>query len=121
MIADSSLYSFNIFIILSIAFFFSKTIRFRFFLLKLEINIFGYLKDNCFNISTLTFSVAVAVKAIIGDSGNIALSDLRFLYSGRKSCPHSEMQCASSIAIKLTFNMLKNILKSYDANLSGAI
>ena len=48
--------------------------------------------------SFLTFGVAVAVSAIIGAILIFSKICLNFLYSGLKSCPHSEMQCASSIA-----------------------
>ena len=54
-----------------------------------------------FMISSCTLGVAVAVNPIIGISAPKRLTiDLKFLYSGLKSCPHSEMQCASSTATK---------------------
>ena len=46
----------------------------------------------------LCIGVAVAVSAMTG-AGPISLIIGRIrLYSGLKSCPHSEMQCASSMA-----------------------
>ena len=41
-------------------------------------------------------------------------------YSGRKSCPHSEMQCASSIAKNEMGNCLRNSTVSSFDNVSGA-
>ena len=46
--------------------------------------------------------------------------DLRFLYSGLKSCPHSEIQCASSIAKNETFTDFKNSIFSSFVSDSGA-
>ena len=52
-------------------------------------------------ISSCTLAVAVAVKAITGILLLILFKMVfKFLYSGLKSCPHSEMQCASSTAKK---------------------
>ena len=48
--------------------------------------------------SDLTRADAVAVSATIGTVGNCWRSSPSCLYSGRKSLPHSETQCASSIA-----------------------
>ena len=45
-----------------------------------------------------TRRVALAVNAAIGHSGKCSRSRLNCRYSGRNSWPHSEMQCASSIA-----------------------
>ena len=50
--------------------------------------------------SSLTFGVAVAVSAITGAVAILLIICLSFLYSGLKSCPHSDIQCASSIAKK---------------------
>ena len=41
-------------------------------------------------------------------------------YSGRKSCPHSEMQCASSTATKLMRTERRNAMFSALVRLSGA-
>ena len=61
-------------------------------------------------ISLCTFGVAVAVKAITGISGFIwIIISLSLRYSGLKSCPHSEIQCASSTAKKDILRSLKNI------------
>ena len=51
-----------------------------------------------FCISCCTFGVAVAVNAIIGARPMRLVIFCILRYSGRKSCPHSEIQCASSIA-----------------------
>ena len=52
--------------------------------------------------SCRTRRVALAVNAAIGWLGKSSLSRFNCRYSGRKSCPHSEMQCASSMAKKET-------------------
>ncbi len=51
-----------------------------------------------FWMSFWTFGVAVAVRAMIGARPISSTMSLILRYSGRKSWPHSEMQCASSIA-----------------------
>ena len=48
--------------------------------------------------SCRTRCVALAVNAAIGWSGKFSRSELSWRYSGRNSWPHSEMQCASSMA-----------------------
>ena len=48
--------------------------------------------------SARTCFVALAVKAAIGRSGKRSRRRLSWRYSGRNSCPHSEMQWASSMA-----------------------
>ena len=48
--------------------------------------------------SLCTFGVAVAVRAIIGAVPISSIIERMRLYSGLKSCPHSEMQWASSMA-----------------------
>jgi len=58
--------------------------------------------------SSCTFGVAVAVKPIIGISPKSFIIFRKFLYSGLKSCPHSEIQWASSIATNETGTSLKN-------------
>ena len=64
--------------------------------------VLGYKGDSAI---LCTLGVAVAVNAIIGIVSSMAvIISLILRYSGRKSCPHSEIQCASSIAIKFTFN-----------------
>jgi hypothetical protein len=55
--------------------------------------------------SSRTRLVAVAVSAMIGTSGNCARNFFSSRYSGRKSWPHSLMQCASSIAIWAMFQL----------------
>lgn len=49
--------------------------------------------------SPITFVVAVAVNPNIGTFLKILLRIFRNLKSGRKSFPHCEQQCTSSIAI----------------------
>lgn len=48
--------------------------------------------------SCCTFGVAVAVSAMTGAVPMAFIIGRTLRYSGRKSCPHSEMQCASSMA-----------------------
>src|SRR5579864_6540472 len=58
----------------------------------------GSCKSNWVRISWRTRRVALAVNAAIGLSGKFARRLLNCRYSGRNSWPHSEMQCASSMA-----------------------
>ena len=51
-----------------------------------------------FLMSVATFTVAVAVKAITGALPILLIIGLILRYSGLKSCPHSDIQCASSTA-----------------------
>ena len=51
-----------------------------------------------FWMSSCTFGVAVAVRAISGAVPISLMIGRMRRYSGRKSWPHSEMQCASSMA-----------------------
>ena len=52
--------------------------------------------------SSWTLGVAVAVNPMMGMLSPMrCIMDFRLRYSGLKSCPHSEMQCASSMARKL--------------------
>ena len=73
-----------------------------------------------FWISVWTFGVAVAVKAIIGTSSIALIIGFNLLYSGRKSCPHSEIQCASSIAKNEMVILVKKFIFSCLVNDSGA-
>ena len=76
---------------------------------------------NVFTISDCTLGVAVAVKATIGILPSISFSIAFILrYSGRKSWPHSEMQCASSTATKDIFIVFKKSIFSCFTNDSGA-
>ena len=60
--------------------------------------------------SDCTLGVAVAVRATTGISVPIESSIMRIRrYSGRKSCPHSEIQWASSTATKGDFNLLEKL------------
>ena len=52
--------------------------------------------------SFCTRGVAVAVSAITGTPGRASRSSPSLANSGRKSCPHSETQCASSTASRDT-------------------
>ena len=54
--------------------------------------------SSCRMMSLRVILSAVAVSATMGTSGKNLRSDLSWVYSGRKSCPHCEMQCASSMA-----------------------
>ena len=72
-------------------------------------------------ISDFTLGVAVAVNAMIGIVLSIAsIICLILRYSGLKSCPHSEIQCASSTATKDTPVWLKNSIFSSLVRVSGA-
>ena len=63
--------------------------------------------------SSRTRSVAVAVSAMNGTSGKMLAQVARvWRYSGRKSWPHSLMQCASSTAMSRTFQRLQIFQKT---------
>ena len=82
-----------------------------------ELFIFKFL-----TMSSCTFRVAVAVRAIIFNSESISsIISLIFLYSGLKSCPHSEIQWASSIARNEIFIVFKKSIVSLLDKVSGAI
>ena len=49
-------------------------------------------------ISSRVMASAVAVSAMRGTFGKRSCSTVSWMYSGRKSCPHCDTQCASSIA-----------------------
>ena len=71
--------------------------------------------------SFCTFTVAVAVRAMMGRLSPMALMmGRRRRYSGRKSWPHSDMQCASSMATKEIFRVRKNSTVSSLVSDSGA-
>ena len=70
--------------------------------------------------SCCTLGVAVAVSAIIGTLPISSIIGLIFLYSGLKSCPHSEIQWASSIATKDIVTDLRNSAFSSLVKDSGA-
>ena len=76
-----------------------RTSRLRLGRSKLLINIRGLFKRSCSTISALVILSAVAVNAILGTQGKKSFSTPNCVYSGRKSCPHCETQCASSMAI----------------------
>ncbi len=52
---------------------------------------------------------AVAVSAMRGTAGNCSCSTESWMYSGRKSWPHCETQCASSMAKSATFTRAQQI------------
>ena len=66
-----------------------------------------------------TRRVALAVNAAIGRSGNACRSALNCRYSGRNSWPHSEMQCASSMAKKAMGTRRSQAMVSSRASRSG--
>ncbi len=71
--------------------------------------------------SCRTLGVAVAVSAMMGRSGWISSSIGRMRrYSGRKSCPHSEIQCASSTATNWILVCRSSSMVSSLARVSGA-
>ena len=76
-----------------------RTSRLRLGLSKLLMNIRGFLKRNCSTMSAFVILSAVAVNAILGTFGKYSSRTPNWVYSGRKSCPHCETQCASSMAI----------------------
>ena len=70
--------------------------------------------------SCCTLGVAVAVSAIIGTLEISSKICLNLRYSGLKSCPHSEIQCASSIAKKEMLTDVRNSMFSFLVKDSGA-
>jgi hypothetical protein len=71
--------------------------------------------------SCCTLGVAVAVSAMMGTEWATASNITRMRrYSGRKSCPHSEIQCASSTATKDISVLWKNSMFSSLVRVSGA-
>ena len=79
-----------------------------------ELFIFKFL-----SISSCTLVVAVAVRAIILISVSInSIISLIFLYSGLKSCPHSEIQWASSMAKNEIFINFKKRLSIFGINIA---
>ena len=56
----------------------------------------------CRRMSSRVCGSAVAVRATSGTPGKRSRSCPSATYSGRKSCPHCEMQCASSTAMRAT-------------------
>ncbi len=70
--------------------------------------------------SSLTSCVAVAVKPATTGFPKCSTARLNRKYEGRKSCPHCEIQCASSTAKKETLTPFKSSKKSLELNRSGA-
>ena len=64
--------------------------------------------------------MAVAVRAIIGTSSIDFIIGFSLLYSGLKSCPHYEIQWASSIAKKEIVIVFKKSIFSFLVSYSGA-
>ena len=73
-----------------------------------------------FWMSCCTFGVAVAVNATIGTFDIFSNISLKRRYSGLKSCPHSEIQWASSMAKKEMLTDVKNLIFSNFVRDSGA-
>ena len=63
---------------------------------------------------------AVAVKASIWALGKASAALRSCRYSGLKSCPHWETQCASSTTMRATPMRPKSVKKSSRINRSGA-
>ena len=70
--------------------------------------------------SARTSGVAVAVSAIVNGSPSCLRTSPRRRYSGRKSCPHWLMQCASSIASSDNLRWVMIDRNPGALNLSGA-
>ena len=70
--------------------------------------------------SSWTFGVAVAVSAMMGISAILSIIERMLRYSGRKSCPHSDMQCASSMAQNDMGTVFKKSVYSSLVSDSGA-
>src|SRR5690606_14985181 len=81
---------------------------------------FAFCIPKVFWMSSWTFGVAVAVNAITGASPILLMMFFKFRYSGRKSCPHSEIQCASSMAKNEMGTVLKKSVYSSFVRDSGA-
>jgi len=62
-------------------------------------NLRALFKPSTSTISSRVWGSAVAVSAIKGESGKCSRNSPSAAYSGRKSWPHWETQCASSTAI----------------------
>jgi hypothetical protein len=88
--------------------------------LKLATYDFGERSRSVAAMSARTRSVAVAERAMIGASGNSSRSSASLRYSGRKSCPHSLMQCASSTATARTSNPASDARNPGARSLCGA-
>ena len=80
-----------------------RTVRLKFGRSNDEINTCASASCSCSIMSLRVIFSAVAVSATTGVSGSFARKRPSCWYSGRKSCPHCDTQCASSIAIRLTF------------------
>ena len=66
------------------------------------------------------YGEVVEVSAIIGTSGSASRSFASWRYSGRKSWPHSDTQCASSIAMQVTFHCFRFSTQPSSMSRSGA-
>src|SRR3989339_730448 len=107
MITDSFLYFLSRLISFDKACFFSIMPICKFFLLKLETKRRALDICSWLTTSSRTRLVAVAVNAIKGIAGKSFFNKFKLRYAGRKSCPHSEIQWASSTAIKLIGKVVK--------------
>ena len=72
-------------------------------------------------IAEAVLRVAVAVKASVACGLRERISLGRYRYEGRKVCPHSVMQCASSIATREIFCNFNRIRISGLARVSGDV
>ncbi|MPN00491.1 hypothetical protein SDC9_147686 [bioreactor metagenome] len=88
---------------------------------KLLIWIKGSFSPSRRTISSRVVSSAVAVSATNGSVGKRCLSWPSAAYSGRKSCPHCEIQCASSTASSNGFQCARCSRKLSSIRRSGAI
>ena len=99
---------------------FCLTSRNMFGLLNPAMNSETLSSSRLFFISVRTVFVAVAVSAMTGVPGNSFFNLDNCLYSGRKSCPHCEMQCASSMAKSTGLTLRNNARKCSFIMDSGA-
>ena len=70
--------------------------------------------------SSRTRGVAVAVSATQEAAGKAARTSASCRYSGRKSWPHWEMQCASSMAMQSTVSSARSARVRGARSASGA-
>jgi hypothetical protein len=80
----------------------------------------GRRNPSCATTSSRTRAVAVAVNAQNGTSGKRSRNGAMRRYSGRKSWPHSLMQCASSTTKRATSQRSRSPEKPGSVSRSGA-
>ena len=76
-----------------------RTVREMFGRSNDDMNVWGVRSRNCSRISFRVILSAVAVRATTGTFGKRSFKIASCVYSGRKSCPQCDTQCASSIAM----------------------